>query len=150
MPFQDDQKHIERTHAKLMMSDPVAHAQRVFAEKMFETRFKLNMKGGSIEAFRRDYPTLHDKVIVPLLEDLLKIYHEANAHRDAEIMWEKLMMELVGEDGPGSVREAITALKEDRDKLRGFMSDMKHMFDRGMTIGPNTIISAAVAEYFKS
>lgn len=139
----------QRPYAKLMAHDPVAHAQRQHAEKMFETRFKLNMKGGSIEAFRRDYPTLHDKVIVPLLEDLIKIYHEANAHRDAVLMWEKLMNELVGEDGPGSVRDAITALKEDRDKLRGFMSDMKYMFDNGKTIGPDSIISAAIAEYFK-
>lgn len=34
---------------------------------------------------------------------------------DAERMWEELMMELVGEDGPKSVREAIERLKGQRD-----------------------------------
>lgn len=32
--------------------------------------------------------------------------------------WEKTMMELVGEDGTGSVREAIQKLKDERDMLQ--------------------------------
>jgi hypothetical protein len=36
---------------------------------------------------------------------------QRNQFRDAELMWERLMMELLGEDGPGSVRESIEKLK---------------------------------------
>lgn len=36
---------------------------------------------------------------------------QRNQYRDAELMWERLMMELLGEDGPGSVREAVEKLK---------------------------------------
>lgn len=39
-------------------------------------------------------------------------------HAEAELMWERLMMQLVGEDGPKSVTEAINKIKAERDKLR--------------------------------
>jgi len=39
----------------------------------------------------------------------------ATEHRNACMQWEQLMMELVGADGMGSVREAIEQLKAQRD-----------------------------------
>lgn len=36
---------------------------------------------------------------------------QRNQYRDAELMWERLMMELLGEDGPGSVRKEVEKLK---------------------------------------
>lgn len=41
----------------------------------------------------------------------------ATAHREDVMRWERIMMELVGEDGLGSVRTAIWKLKEDRHEL---------------------------------
>lgn len=48
----------------------------------------------------------------------------ATAHKDACFEWERTMMELVGEDGPGSVREAVNKLKAERDDLNTVTNDM--------------------------
>jgi hypothetical protein len=96
------------------------------AEKLFEDRFKAYMKGqGGILSFKRDYPTLYNKVIIPLLEEQISKSQVANVYVDACIQWERLMMELVGVDGPGSVRQAINKLKTEnqltkREHLAGY------------------------------
>lgn len=47
------------------------------AEKIFEKNFRLNMKGGSIEAFRKSYRTLYNKVILPTIKEVSQeIQHE--------------------------------------------------------------------------
>jgi hypothetical protein len=48
------------------------------AEKIFEKNFRLNMKGGSIEAFRKSYRTLYHKVILPTIEEISEIPHEVH------------------------------------------------------------------------
>jgi hypothetical protein len=44
------------------------------------------------------------------------------SYRDAERQWEMLMMRLVGEDGLGSVEQAVTELKQERDQLKAVMA----------------------------
>ncbi len=51
--------------------DPIRIAVRNYSEILFEEAFKANMKGGTIQRFRKDYPTLHGKVIIPLIENIL-------------------------------------------------------------------------------
>jgi hypothetical protein len=46
------------------------------AEKIFEKNFRLNMKSGSIEAFKKSYRTLYNKVILPTIEEIHEIQHE--------------------------------------------------------------------------
>lgn len=46
--------------------------------------------------------------------------------RDAELMWERLMMELLGEDGPGSVRNAIEKLK---GKVANYIAEARYHRD---------------------
>lgn len=53
------------------------------------------------------------KEIGSLRAEVKQLTYERNMHREAERSWEALMMELVGEDGPGSVREAINKLQTD-------------------------------------
>ena len=130
--------------------DPIKYHQRVQAEKMFELQFKSNMKGGSIEAFRRDYPTLHDRVIIPLIESLVETNSISNAHRNVAIMWERLMMELVGEDGPGSVRSAITALKAERDQYRSLLTEIGQVLKEGRLVGPNSHLAKQVESILNS
>jgi len=45
------------------------------AEQIFEKNFKKNMKGGSIERFRKSYRTLYNKVIVETLRELINNLH---------------------------------------------------------------------------
>jgi hypothetical protein len=45
------------------------------AEALFEKNFKENMKGGSIERFRKSYSTLYNKVIVETLRELANTPH---------------------------------------------------------------------------
>lgn len=46
-------------------------------------------------------------------------------YRQAEQMWEALMMDLLGEDGPGSVKAAILQLKEQRDELYWMLKEIR-------------------------
>lgn len=52
--------------------DLKAYAIRQKAISMFEQRFKSHMKGGHPGQFRTEYKTLHDDVIIPLMEELLQ------------------------------------------------------------------------------
>ncbi len=45
------------------------------AEALFEKNFKKNMKGGSIERFRKSYSTLYNKVILETLRELINNPH---------------------------------------------------------------------------
>lgn len=106
------------------------NANTIKAEKLFEHRFKAHMKGqGGILSFKRDYPTLYNKVIIPLLEELIQdAIDERNLgkqHQHDVMVWETLMMRLVGEDAPIPVEHAISKLKEEkhltkREHLAGF------------------------------
>lgn len=49
----------------------------------------------------------------------------ANAHKNACIAWEQMMMELVGEDGAASVRQAIELLKAQRDAAFGELKEIR-------------------------
>lgn len=60
----------------------------------------------------------------------LDMLAQRDMHKNAEISWEKAMMEAIGEDGTGSVAKAIAELKAQRDALaaevhncRGFVAD---------------------------
>lgn len=50
-----------------------------------------------------------------LANRIAELEREVSMHRNAEIMWEKTMMQAVGEDGPKSVVEAIDKIKAERD-----------------------------------
>lgn len=80
----------------------------------FERLFERHMKGGNVSDFKREYLTLYTMVIRPIERQRDQLLIDIAAHVDAEGMWERLMMELVGEDGPGSVRTAIEQLKLER------------------------------------
>lgn len=88
----------------------------------FERLFERHMKGGNVSDFKRDYLTLYTFVIRPIERQRDQLLIDIAAHVDAEGMWERLMMELVGEDGPGSVRTAIEQLKLERD---AYMQEVK-------------------------
>lgn len=88
----------------------------------FETLFRRYMKGGNALQFKRKYHTLYTKVIRPIERERDQLLIDIAAHVDAEGMWERLMMEIVGEDGPGSVRTAIEQLKLERD---AYMQEVK-------------------------
>jgi hypothetical protein len=45
---------------------------------------------------------------------------------NAEMQWELLMMELVGEDGPGSVRDAVNKLKTERNEFKSKLIEIKN------------------------
>lgn len=60
-------------------------------------------------------------------QQVAKLMAQAEMHRDAEIMWEKTMMQAVGEDGPKSVVEAIDKIKAERDALA---SELREMTDQ--------------------
>ena len=45
------------------------------AESLFEKNFRTNMKGGSIEAFRKKFHTLYNKVIMKTLKEISEIPH---------------------------------------------------------------------------
>lgn len=81
------------------------HAERLFAE-----RFKKHMKNANLVAFKKSYRTLYTQVIIPTIADEHLEYQRALYH---EGEWERLMMELVGADGPLSVRIAIEKMKAD-------------------------------------
>lgn len=50
-----------------------------------------------------------------LANRIAELEREVSMHRNAEITWEKTMMQAVGEDGPKSVVEAIDKIKAERD-----------------------------------
>lgn len=52
----------------------------------------------------------------------------ANAETLANITWEKLMMELVGEDGPGSVRTAIEAINDQLNKWKHDLHSLENAY----------------------
>ncbi len=52
---------------------------------------------------------------ITLANRIAELEREVSMHRNAEITWEKTMMQAVGEDGPKSVVEAIEAIKAERD-----------------------------------
>lgn len=89
------------------------------AEALFEHSFMSNMKHKNLRGFKRDYRTLYSKVIIPTIADQSLAL---SLHMDAEANWERLMMELVGEDGTGSVRTAIEQLKLERS---AYLSEVK-------------------------
>lgn len=45
------------------------------AEALFEKNFRSNMKGGSIEAFRKKFRTLYNKVIMKTIEEVASTPH---------------------------------------------------------------------------
>lgn len=82
------------------------------AEALFAQEFMRVMKTKDIEAFKKDYRTLYDGVIIPVITEQCMA---AQLDDQAVRKWESLMMELVGEDGPGSVRTAIEKIKLESD-----------------------------------
>lgn len=52
-----------------------------------------------------------------LANRIAELEREVSMHRNAEITWEKTMMQAVGEDGPKSVVEAIDKIKAERDSI---------------------------------
>jgi transcriptional regulator with XRE-family HTH domain len=73
------------------------------------------------------------------------------SYRDAERQWEMLMMRLVGEDGLGSVEQAVTELKQERDQLKAKLSreegqHMNTVDQRDMTEQFADRLSSGIAE----
>ena len=50
-----------------------------------------------------------------LVNRIAELELDVSMHRNAEIMWEKTMMQAVGEDGPSDVIKAIDKIKAERD-----------------------------------
>jgi hypothetical protein len=48
------------------------NANTIKAEKLFEDRFKMHMKGGSIQEFKKDYRTMYNKIIIPMMVEMLE------------------------------------------------------------------------------
>lgn len=80
------------------------------SEATFWTLYARDDKGlshGIIDlAFRED------------AEAAMQVYIMRDAHFAAEMVWEKTMMETIGEDGVGSVKAAIERLQAERDALQ--------------------------------
>ena len=80
------------------------------SEATFWTLYARDDKGlshGIIDlAFRED------------VEAAMQVYIMRDAHFAAEMVWEKTMMETIGEDGVGSVKAAIERLQAERDALQ--------------------------------
>ncbi len=56
---------------------------------------------------------------------------DADEHKkihDAERLWETMMMKLVGEDGPKSVRDVIQRLIKDHDELLALAREVKRVY----------------------
>ncbi|EJL80961.1 hypothetical protein [Pantoea sp. GM01] len=53
-----------------------------------------------------------------------------DAHMQAEMVWEKSMMEAIGEDGVGCVVKAINALKAERDALQQKLDEAQEEISR--------------------
>lgn len=63
--------------------------------------------------------------IITLERLLEEMTEDRDQHRDAVMAWEKAMMEAVGEDGVGSVTEAIAKIKQQRDELMAAMESIR-------------------------
>jgi len=68
-----------------------------------------------------DYTALQQK-----LDGATKL---ADACKNAEMVWEKTMMEAISEDGPACVSKAIAALKSERDAVVAENAVLKSVFD---------------------
>lgn len=76
-------------------SDPIKMQSHMKAVTLFEMFFIKNMKGGSIQQFKKDYPTLHDKVIIPMAQALIMDAFMASKHRDElEVKYEASIKEM--------------------------------------------------------
>lgn len=82
------------------------------AKLSFEQRFMHKMKNKDIEAFKKDYRTLYNEVIIPLIAEerfLAESFKEANTRLDRDLK------EIIGERVTGSVQIAVNNLKLERD-----------------------------------
>lgn len=71
----------------------------------------------------------YDIAEVMMAERAKRNHQCENASHNAEIAWEKLMMQLVGEDGLGSVAAAVNRLKHERAKLLDALRDVLQQSD---------------------
>lgn len=62
----------------------------------------------------------------------LDMLAQRDMYLNAEISWEKAMMEAIGEDGVGSVTKAIAELKAQRDALAAEFAALKEFFSVGV------------------
>lgn len=87
------------------------------------------MEHSDIEHMAQGYPPSHigkdhEEVVIELAERVLSLQQRldaatrlADSCKNAEMVWEKTMMESIGEDGPACVSKAIAALKSERDAV---------------------------------
>jgi hypothetical protein len=87
---------------------------------------------GVVPAANR-YPVSNVMEQVALLEGAQHLVDLAKDHRDACIVWEKTMMQAVGEDGPGDVVKAINAIKAERDALAALLVAVKESGGTGQS-----------------
>ena len=104
-----------------MQNKALKNTAQQYAEMLFMQEFDKHMKNKNLEAFKKDYRTLYSKVIIPIISSE---FIDSTKSREHEANWEMLMMELVGEDGPGSVRTAIEQLKIERS---AYLSEVKQL-----------------------
>lgn len=74
-----------------------------------------DMQTSGLIATANRYPVADVQEQVALLEGAQLVVELANDHRDACLVWEKTLMQAVGEDGPADVVKAIDAIKAQRD-----------------------------------
>lgn len=72
---------------------------------------------GAIEEQITQLGSLQPVSNTTLANRIAELEREVSMHRNAEITWEKTMMQAVGEDGPKSVVEAFDKIKAERDAL---------------------------------
>ncbi|MBN1085775.1 hypothetical protein JNO12_13780 [Erwinia aphidicola] len=75
------------------------------------------------------------------VEAAMAIYIERDAHLVAEMVWEKTMMETIGEDGVGSVKAAFEKLQSERDSLQEQVQGLK---DRLHLVAELNVVASAL------
>lgn len=63
-----------------------------------------------------------------LANRIAELEREVSMHRNAEITWEKTMMQAVGEDGPSDVIKAIDKIKAERDTFADRLEDAENQY----------------------
>lgn len=78
-----------------------------------------------------------------LANRIAELEREVSMHRNAEITWEKTMMQAVGEDGPKSVVEAFDKIKAERDAFADRLEDAENQYSELHNI--NSALAAQVS-----
>lgn len=91
------------------------------AERFTELEEELRSVKGERENLRSD--------IKKLVHQMAQAEQDRNMRKEAVMSWEKALMQAIGEDGVGSVTQAIGALKTERDQLAAQNERLREALD---------------------